>query len=297
MPQIDPASLPTKLRFVRCGERERWRDTNFDRNQIHFGWAEVPHDALMGKDPTELKEIIGRAYFSRPFKRERDRKTAVSNSVRELLDALTPEKFTWGSIADGQLWWCTARPGINPNTESEREGHFFARCDSAWSNKSLIDSPLTLKQLAPSVAVMNRYQGTVCDPGQRVSVWRAIRGEEDPAITEFRFAREKYRNALRTMIENLHYSALEDLVDLIFSRAGYSRMSRVGGTKKDWDFESVHPEREERIAIQVKSRAGQSELADYEQRSAEADIYDRLYFVVARATGKLSQGNESRLTG
>jgi hypothetical protein len=35
------------------------------------------------------------------------------------------------------------------------------------------DIQLVLKQLAPSVAITNRYQGTVCDPGQRVSVWRA----------------------------------------------------------------------------------------------------------------------------
>ena len=140
---------------------------------------------------------------------------------------------------------------------------------------------------------MNRYQGTVCDPGQRVSVWRAIKGEEDPAIAEFRTAREKYQTALRIMIEKLHYSALEDLVDLIFSRAGYSRMSRVGGTKKDWDFEAIHPERDERIAIQVKSRASQGDLTDYEQRNEEAGIYDRLYFVVARPTTKLSPSPNS----
>ena len=67
MPQIIPSSLPSELRFVRSGKRERWRSANFDHNQIHFGWAEVPHDALMRKDPTELKEIIARAYFSPAF--------------------------------------------------------------------------------------------------------------------------------------------------------------------------------------------------------------------------------------
>lgn len=289
-------SLPSELRFVRCGRGEKWRDTNLTRGEIHFGWAEIPYEALKRKDSTELRRLLEAAYFTKEFKRDSDRKTAIANSVRELLSALEPDRFTWLTIAHDKLWWCTAKPGFVPNAESESEGHFFARCDRPWSDTSLTGEPLVLKSLPPSVGIMNRYQGTICAPKQDASIWRAIRGEKDPALIEFESAQQNYRRALRTKIETLHYSALEKLVAMLFVKAGYSPLSPVvGGTEKDWDFQCEHPERNERVAVQVKMTASQSELADYEKRYAQDGRFNWLFFVVAKPRTNMKPGSNTTI--
>jgi hypothetical protein len=108
----DNACFPSELRFVRCGRRERWREANLGHQEIHFGWSEFPHSVLQRKDLDELKDLMTREYTERKFKNESARKTALSNSLRELLDALQPECFTWITIAHDKLWWCTAKQGI-----------------------------------------------------------------------------------------------------------------------------------------------------------------------------------------
>ena len=281
-------SCPSELRFVRCGRRERWRDANLARQEIHFGWSEIPYSLLQRNDRDELKDHITREYSARRFANESARKTAVSNSLRELLDALEPERFTWITISHDKLWWCTAKKGIEVTTnESDTQGHFFARCDRAWSDQSLRGELLELKNLPKSVSVMSRYQGTLCKPKQDESIWRTIRGQKDPAVLQFHTVRDAYQTALRAMVERLHPRELEDLVDLLFARGGWSRLARVGGTEKDWDLQTEHPELGERAAIQVKVEAGQRELTDYEQRYIDDGRFTRLFFVVARPRSKL----------
>lgn len=288
MANTDRIEPPSELRFVRCGREECWRDANLERNEIHFGWSMIPHTALQSKDRDELKRHITAEHSAKKYKNESARKTAVSNSFRELRDALEPERFTWITIADDKLWWCTAKPDIVVNNESETVGHFFARCDRAWSDRSLNGKLLEQKTLPKSVTVVSRYQGTLCEPGNSQSIWRAIKGETDPLVLMFHTARDAYRSALRDMIVRLHPKELENLVDLLFARGGWSRLSRVGGTEKDWDLQTEHPELHERAAIQVKVEAGQRELADYEQRYIDDGRFTRLFFVVARPRSKLN---------
>jgi hypothetical protein len=296
-PEGDIIDYPSELRFVRCGRRECWRDANLQRQEIHFGWSDIPHSSLLGKDRDKLRIHISNGHSEKKFKNESTRKTAVSNSLRELLDALEPERFTWLAIAHDKLWWCTAKTGIEVTTESETQGHFFARCDRAWSDRSLTGVPLELKTMPKSVSVMSRYQGTLCKPKHDKSIWRAIRGEKDPAVSEFHTARDAYQAALRAMVERLHPRELEDLVDLLFARSGWSRVARVGGTEKDWDLQTEHPELGERAAIQVKVEAGQSELADYEQRYIDDGRFTRLFFVVARPRSELRPNKAEVWTG
>lgn len=196
-------NFPSNLRFVRSGRGERWRDANLGRQEIHFGWSRTPHTLLQTKDREKLRENLAKEHAAKKYKNESARKTAVSNSLRELFDALEPERFTWLTIAHDKLWWCTAKPGIELGNESDSAGHFFARCDRLWSGCSLTGNVLELRKLPKSVSVMSRYQGTLCEPRQGASIWRAIRGETDPAVLQFYEVREAYRTALRTMVERL----------------------------------------------------------------------------------------------
>ncbi len=290
---VASATLPQTLRYVRCGRGESWLEANLSRNEIHFGWNEIPHDVLERKNRQELETEIAKKVSDKEYKSESARKTVISNSLREVMDALNPERFTWVTVANNKLYWCTAKPEIVFNSASKSEGHFFAYCDRPWSDLSLKGDVLEMKTLPKSVTVMSRYQGTICEPKNAVSIWRAINGEIDPMIAQFEEARANYKQVLRYMIERLHPSDLEDLVDLLFARGGWSRLAKVGGTEKDWDLQTEFPERDESAVVQVKVEAGQGELNNYEQRFIADGRFDTLYFIVARPHSELIVRNET----
>ena len=77
------------------------------------------------------------------------------------------------------------------------------------------------------------------------------------------------------------------VVDLIFARTGWQRISRVGGTQKDIDLELEQPTTQERAFVQIKSNASQAVLNDYVARFDDGD-WNRLFFVCHTPTGKLS---------
>ena len=81
--------------------------------------------------------------------------------------------------------------------------------------------------------------------------------------------------------------AVETLVDLIFARAGWQRISRVGGTQADTDLVLEQPTTGETAFVQVKSKAGQAVLDDYISRFRRG-TYDRLFFICHSPTGTLS---------
>jgi len=84
-----------------------------------------------------------------------------------------------------------------------------------------------------------------------------------------------------------HWADFETLVDLIFSRTGWQRISRVGGAQKDIDLVVRDVATGERAFVQVKSRAGATVLQDYVQRFESAGLYDRMFFVCHTESDRL----------
>ncbi len=81
------------------------------------------------------------------------------------------------------------------------------------------------------------------------------------------------------MITGLHWADFETLVDLIFARAGWQRISRVGGSQADTDLVLEQPTTSETAFVQVKSKASQAVLDDYIGRFRRRGTYDRMFFV------------------
>jgi hypothetical protein len=85
--------------------------------------------------------------------------------------------------------------------------------------------------------------------------------------------------AIIPLMRLLTWQDFELLVDLIFSTSGWRRVSQLGHTQKTIDLELVLPSTAERAFVQVKSKATRGALDDYVARLAEAEAYDRMFFV------------------
>ena len=65
------------------------------------------------------------------------------------------------------------------------------------------------------------------------------------------------------MIAELHWADFEIMVDLIFARGGWQRVSVLGGTMADIDLMIEQPTLGETASVQVKSRASQVVLDEH----------------------------------
>jgi hypothetical protein len=126
-------------------------------------------------------------------------------------------------------------------------------------------------------------------------VIRQSNGEEAPVMARARTARTALVTVAREMIAGLHWADFETLVDLIFARTGWQRVSRVGETLSDVDLILEQPATGETAFVQVKSTARQAVLDDYADRFRRSGLCDRMFFVCHTPRGPLSAGDTARL--
>jgi hypothetical protein len=93
-------------------------------------------------------------------------------------------------------------------------------------------------------------------------------------------------------LKSLHWADFETLVDIIFARSGWNRVSALGSTKKLVDLELEHPIINERAAVQVKSVASQNTLDSYVRRLDATEQYDRFFFICHSPKGSLNPPDE-----
>jgi len=78
------------------------------------------------------------------------------------------------------------------------------------------------------------------------------------------------------------------LCDLIFTQAGWQRISSLGKTQKSIDMELLSPVTGKRAVVQVKSQADLRTFLDYEQQFAEFTSQADAYFVVHTPSADLA---------
>ncbi len=117
----------------------------------------------------------------------------------------------------------------------------------------------------------------------------------ETVVAPERDARQAIVAVASELIAGLHWADFETLVDLIFARSGWQRISRVGGTQADVDLIIEQPATGEIAFVQVKSKAGQSVLDDYIGRFRRSETYDRMFFVCHTPKGALSVNDDPSL--
>jgi hypothetical protein len=84
---------------------------------------------------------------------------------------------------------------------------------------------------------------------------------------------------LTCAIKELHWKDFETLVDLVFRAAGWVRVSILGQQEKAYDLLLREPITGDRYVVQIKSRAGFTDLRDTIAKFS-ADDFRRIFFVV-----------------
>ena len=277
---MDPIN-PEEIRYIKLGSGGRWAQPAFERGELHFGHRTVSHDLCLRGDwdaamRTETEE--GRS----PGK--------AKDLTREIRDFYTlGSDCLWITFADGHLWWAFAEPEVVwLGEEEDGQGARMRRTVDGWHKVNIQGEPLRIDDLSTRLTQVAAYRQTVCRVKASDYLLRRINGIEEPVVARAREARAAMIAVATDMISGLHWADFETLVDLIFARAGWQRISRVGGTQADTDLVLEQPTTGEIAFVQIKSKAAQAVLDDYIGRFRRSGTYDRMFFICHSPTGTLS---------
>ena len=253
---------PATVRYIKLGAGGSFARSSLDKGELQLGYHEVPHDLCAAGDWNGVL-----TYFS-GFRKTIGK---ASDSTREIQD--------WWGFAEPEVTWL----GIDHNLSASRK----RRMIGGWRNTNIHGEPLRINDLTTRLTQVANYQGTICAVRAQDYLLRRINGADEPVLKSATAARAAMLASAQDMITGLHWADFEIMVDLIFARGGWQRVSVLGKTMADVDLVIEQPTLGETASVQVKSKASQAVL-DGHIAYFTASGHARTFFVCHTPTGALS---------
>jgi len=270
----DRIQSPVSL-YIKLGESGSWEADCIHDSTLRLGYQDLPHELCnAARWPEAEKRALA-------FSKDQGAATRHINQVRLFYEA--PPTMLWITFHADRLWWCFAQPGIELLEDQTK----LRRTTDAWHDCDIDGNPLYKAKLSGKLLATQAFQGTICSVAEHSYLLHKINGTVEPHVFAAETALETLVVALVPIIKKLHPKDLEVLTDLIFRQAGWSRTGVAGGIEKDIDLDLLSPITNERIAVQVKSRASEHEYLDYRSKYDNMRSYTRFYFVTHSPTAKL----------
>ncbi|WP_156680876.1 restriction endonuclease [Sphingomonas profundi] len=271
---------PANIRYIKLGAGGRWEATSLDGARIDYGFATDDHARAAAGDWDGLKATYIAAGVAA---------ATASGYVREMRDFYTLGTDTlWITFARGFLWWAFAETGvIFRGDETRTEGSRYRRTIGPWRNTDILGRALALHGLSTVLTQLAGYPRTICSVAASDYLLRRINAAEEPAVAATRAARMSLITGMAELIRLLHWAEFELMVDLVFARSGWRRVSVLGGTMTDIDLLLEQPFTGERASVQVKSSADQAVLNGCLAAFEASPLSSRFFFVCHSPHGEL----------
>lgn len=253
--------------YIKLGRGGDWETESIRDGVLRFGYREVPHDLCVAGDWPGVWDAM---------KDRRGDAGAATRDVKQIRAFYESDEDTiFITFVGGLLYWCRPVGEIEILPDNS---HRRATLDG-WHSTSVGGSLLTADRLSGRLLKVQMFRGTICDVRAADYLLRRLSDELSPEVAAAEEAERALTAAIIPLMRLLTWQDFELLVDLVFSSSGWRRLSQVGRTQKTIDLELVLPSTAERAFVQVKSQATRAALDDYVGRLAEAEAYDRMFFV------------------
>lgn len=280
---------PKEVRYIKLGSSDRWIGSAFENDRIEFGQPDIPHDMALAGDWDGIVEI-----FVNEQGKSRSKARDLVREIRDFYGLGTD--CLWITFAKGHLWWAFAAPEVHwIGGDGADCGHRYRKTIGPWCETTIHGEPLRQAQLSSRLTRVAHYRQTVCRVEAEQALVRRINGEEEPIVAEANRARQALIAVAERMIEKLHWRDFEIMVDLIFARSGWQRISEIGGAQKDIDLALEQPTTGDRAFVQVKSSANEAEFQGSVRSFRENGFYTRMFFVCHSPKGHLSRSDDSSI--
>jgi len=259
---------PTATFFIKLGSGGHWEQDCLEVNQtIRLGFAETDHIACLHGDWDKIRNDLlkeGRA---------KGKATEITDEIRYFYES--DANTLWVTFFGNRMWWAFAQPGV---TQLE-DGSKIRAVSGQWCNCDINGKPLSLEKISGQFLQVRRFQGTICSVDFEYAK-NKINGFVPPVVATAEAAMNDLEQSLVPLIRSLHWKDFELLVDLIFTNAGWQRISVLGKTQKTLDLDLKAPVTGERAMVQVKSSSDRDEYTRYYDEFKRSRDFNRLFFVV-----------------
>ena len=271
---------PTSVRYIKLGQKNAWAEACVRGGTLQMAHAVVPHRLCQR---SAWEQVTARFLAAGYDERK------APDLMRELRDfySLGPDCL-WITFAEGFVWWAFSETPVGwlGGTGADH-GCRQRKIIGAWSNKDLKGRLLRSSELSSRLTKVTGYRQTLCSIAESEDLIRRIRGDNAPSIAVARAAKEKIIQAAEKMIAGLDWKDFETMVDLIFARNGWQRVSPLGGKQKYGDLDVYQPLIDARGVVQVKSQANQRTLDKWLKYYKAGEAFDHLFFACHSPKGDL----------
>lgn len=269
----DPRTFrPGTVRYIKLGQGGRWAEQAFREQIIPFGYRPVSHASCVNAEWEKVQDQLAEMGRTR---------AGVAQGLRELKDFYElSENTLWFTIADGHLWWTFASGDVIENTVKDTEAPArYRHTRDGWSNQSLSGRPLRISDMSSAVTSTANYRMTLCAVRHADHLLGRIFEQADPMRAAVAALIDQARELAVEMIRRLDWRDMELLIDMIFSRGGWTRITALGGGQADVDLILTQPITGERAWVQVKTQSSQREFEDYLDRFEREGSCQHFFFV------------------
>jgi len=267
--------------YLKLGRGGEWEKDAIGMEKLRFGW---PHQTLEDINTGRWGLIEGQLREELEGK-PKGEATRALNGLKMIAES-GPEDV-WITFYQSKLWWTRVA-----SAPVEQDGiSKFRRTAQPWKDGTADGRVFTINGLPGRLAQIQGYRWTVCRVHCPDLLRRTLSGTRSDLATAISSDRAALAQHLTEAIKELHSKDFEILVDLVFRAAGWVRVSVLGQHAKAYDLELREPITGDRYVVQVKSRAGLSDLKATEANFSDKD-YRRVYFVVHSPANDLADAHE-----
>jgi len=267
---------PKEVRFIKLGSGGSWEKGCIESATptVRFGFDSPHHQACLDGDWTTVE-----AYWKAQNPREA---TKILNQTRDFY-TLGPDAM-WVTFYLRKLYWCFADQDVS---ELEPNGSRIRKVLDGWSCTDSAGNTLFTDSLSGRLTKIQGFRGTICKVHERDYLLTRINGEPLADVQRAATALEALKSAVMPLIQRMNWKDFELLVDMIFARAGWQRLSALGKTEKSIDLELMLPVTGSRAFVQVKSAATLQDLRESVAAFRSMDQFKEMFFVVHTARPEL----------
>ncbi len=267
--------------YIKLGEGGKWEKESIENGELRFGYQDIPHELCINNDWIGVSKAL-QIYSST--------QAAITNHRNQIQEFYTADTAViWITFYGGRLWWCFASQEIVINDRNEKVRKTIGK----WQDTSINKNTLLYSRISGKLLSTGKFRGTICNVSEFQYLLHKINDTIEPHVGAALVAFKKMQQSLIPIIRNLHELDFEIFVDLIFRQSGWQRVGVTGGNEKDIDLDLISLATNERIAVQIKSKADATIWMDYKSRYAKLKDYGRFYFVTHTPSNSLTEKSKT----
>lgn len=256
--------------FIKLGKKGAWEEECILHDHtLKLGFNNPLHSECLAGEWERVHE-----YWLKDRRKKKGKATEITNQIKTFYES--DEDTVWITFFRRKMYWCFAEKEVTELADGTR----IRKVKGSWKSEDIKGKPLTLDNLSGKLTKVQGFQGTICSVIEFEYLIRRLNHQRLPEVEKAEKTLVSLLQDIEPLIQNLTWKDFEILVDLIFTQAGWQRMSARGKTEKSIDLDLMSPVTGNRAFVQVKSKSNMGIFGEYIKQYQDLKEFNEMYFVV-----------------